>query len=184
MKWIIGAIIIIFVFAGVWFFAKKSASPLPAKFYPSEGREHVAIGTKVKYKTNPPTSGNHFADWTHTGVYDKPWEDGYLVHSLEHGYIIISYNCMKDNSKSGTDSAALSDPAWSSKSCKDLKKQLSDFANEEKLWKLIVIPRPNMDTKIALTAWARLDKMDIFDKVRAQRFIDAFRDHGPEQTME
>lgn len=190
MKWMIIAVAAVLLFVGGLFIAKKTAAPSPGTFYPSEGRTHVPVGKRVSYKTNPPTSGNHYADWARPGVYDTPrYPDENLVHSLEHGYIIISYNCASgkgkgESGKSGTTSASLSDPAWKSKDCSDLKKQLSDVAQEKKLFKLIVIPRPNMDYKIALTAWTRLDTMDAFDKTRIVRFIDSYRNNGPEQTME
>jgi len=192
MKWMLIAIGTVIVFAGGLYFAKQSAAPSPGTFYASEGRTHVPVGKRVTYKTNPPTSGDHYADWTRPGVYDAPrYPDENLVHSLEHGYIIISYNCAlgadtgkTTSGKQGTESASLSDPAWKSKDCTDLKKQLAAVAEEKKLFKLIVIPRPNMPYRIALTAWSRLDTMDTFDKTRIVRFIDAFRNNGPEQTME
>ncbi|MBI3069701.1 MAG: DUF3105 domain-containing protein [Candidatus Levybacteria bacterium] len=87
-------------------------------------------------------------------------------------------------SAASSPSAELKDDVWSSSKCQDLKKNLSDLANEKKLSKLIVIPRPNLDSPIALTAWTRIDKFDSFDKERINRFIDTFRDQGPEKTRE
>jgi len=46
------------------------------------------------------------------------------------------------------------------------------------------VPRQNKDAAIALTAWGWLDKMDTFDEERIRKFIDAWRDKGPERTME
>ncbi|MBI4066516.1 DUF3105 domain-containing protein [Candidatus Gottesmanbacteria bacterium] len=68
--------------------------------------------------------------------------------------------------------------------CKVLVKQLTELANKKKLWKLIVVPRPQLDTTIALTAWDYIDKFDSFDASRISRFIDYHRDQGPEKTME
>jgi len=60
---------------------------------PIEGSNHVT--TKVKYKTNPPTSGDHVppqevaSDGNYTeGVAPEPER---YVHSLEHGRIVIHY---------------------------------------------------------------------------------------------
>ena len=74
--------------------------------------------------------------------------------------------------------------AWESSQCKDLVKKLSDLANEVRMWKMIVVPRPSLDVPLALTAWTRIDKLQNFDKERIMRFITAFRDKGPEKTME
>jgi len=60
---------------------------------PIEGANHVT--TKVKYKTNPPTSGDHVppqqvaSDGDYSGGV-APAPERY-VHSLEHGRIIIQY---------------------------------------------------------------------------------------------
>lgn len=207
-KWGIIAGVVLFAAAGFWWLIKESTKPLPGKVIADLGREHVAKEKweKFTYNSNPPTSGPHDAQWTKAGIYDKPQGDGYLVHSLEHGYVIISYNCANIISSAGwrmkipqvyahegederehheaTESGALSGGKWDSKECKDLKNKLSDIANENRLRKLIVVPRDNVDANIALTAWGRIDKMEKVDKKRIVDFINAFRDHGPEQTME
>lgn len=36
-------------------------------------------------------------------------------------------------------------------------------------------PYPKLDTKIALTAWTRIDKFNDFDEERIQKFIKAFK---------
>lgn len=56
---------------------------------PIEGRTHVQ--EKVKYKTNPPTSGNHNPVPADDGAYSKAPPIERLVHSLEHGRIIVWY---------------------------------------------------------------------------------------------
>ena len=169
LKWGIIAVVVTVIAVGGWWVIKESNKPLPGQFFENQGRDHVTQEKwdKFKYNSNPPTSGPHDPVWTKAGIYNKPQGDGHLVHSLEHGYVIISYNCKADE-----------------KSCTDLVKQLSDVANEQKLWKLILVPRPELDTRIALTAWTRIDKFNTFDKDRMVNFISAFRDHGPEQTME
>jgi hypothetical protein len=60
--------------------------------FPSEGRTHT--DTKVIYKTNPPTSGNHNPVPASDGIYDPggtPQVEK-LVHALEHGRIEIQYH--------------------------------------------------------------------------------------------
>ncbi|MBI4078765.1 MAG: DUF3105 domain-containing protein [Candidatus Levybacteria bacterium] len=218
VKWITIVGIVLLVGAGLWWIIAQSSKPLPGKAVADLGREHVEDGTKVEYNSNPPTSGKHYADWTRAGIFENPVSDGHLIHSLEHGYVVISYNCerlkvsrvpqvprvpqayaheeeLEASSSAESDaaspasneaspSAKLTDSVWKSKDCLDLKKELSDFANGEGLSKLIVIPRPNMDTTIALTAWGRIDTIDRIDKDRMSAFIKVFRNNGPEKTME
>jgi Protein of unknown function (DUF3105) len=62
---------------------------------------HVAEGTKITYMHNPPTSGCHYSLGAGTapikpGVYpasNTKLTPEYWVHNLEHGYVVVSYNC-------------------------------------------------------------------------------------------
>lgn len=181
IKW--GAIITIIGILGIggFFLAKELSKPLPGTAVADQGRGHITKEEweKFKYNSNPPTSGPHDSTWTKAGIYEKPQEDGYVVHSLEHGYVVISYNCKKI-SKGSKETKGTEE----TKKCGELKKQLGEMVNEQKEWKLIVVPRPNLDTAIALTAWGRIDKMNTLDAAEVVRFINAFRDRGPEKTME
>jgi hypothetical protein len=195
VKWMIIGGVILLASVGSWWSIRELSKPLPGGQFPSQGRDHVTedVWSKFQYNSNPPTSGPHDPVWTASGIYNVPVGDGHLVHSLEHGYVEISYNCDVSGGTveyNATASAQLSSPSavtsdlWKRKDCQELAQKLSDLANEKRLWKLIVVPRPTLDTKIALTAWTWLDKFNDFDRVRIIRFIDAHRDHGPEQTME
>lgn len=61
--------------------------------FESEGQIHVPETTELKYKTNPATSGDHFAEAAQDGVYTPGNEPqvGNWVHSLEHGRILLQY---------------------------------------------------------------------------------------------
>lgn len=203
-KWvIIGSSVLLFAAFLIWLFW-ESSKPLPGQKVPDLGRDHVPVGTSVEYNSNPPTSGKHYADWVRAGIYQTPKENGYLVHSLEHGYIILSYNCDKKvtsnkpqvtsvyahgveeaspSAEESSPSAILSD-AFRSDDCHRLVDQLISVYEKKGKKKLIVIPRPNMDARIALTAWNYIDKLDSFDSERIEKFIDAHRNQGPEKTME
>lgn len=187
VKWFVIGVIVVLLGVGGWLLVKNLSKPLPGQQVPDQGRDHVGQDqwSKFTYNSNPPTSGHHDVEWTKAGVYDSPQGDGHLVHSLEHGYIVISYNCggqSKEASPSATPASTVSQ--LNDQDCSDLKKQLSDLASDKKIWKLIVIPRPNLDTRIALTAWTWIEKLNDFDRDRIVAFIDAHRNHGPEQTME
>jgi hypothetical protein len=192
---IIIAVAIIFGLGVLGWVYMESNKPQPGEKLADLGREHVPIGTEVKYNSNPPTSGSHYEDWIRAGIFDKPMEDRNLVHSLEHGYVILSYNCdfgtqADQKNKESTNSAQTSTPSadlsgeFSTDECKKLISDLTQIYEQKGKRKLIVVARPNLDGKIALTAWGRLDKFNDFDRKRIEQFIDAYRDRGPEQTME
>jgi hypothetical protein len=61
---------------------------------------HVVEGTVVTYNHNPPTSGCHYSLGygrapISSGVYPPSANVAteYWVHNLEHGYVVVSYNC-------------------------------------------------------------------------------------------
>lgn len=201
---IIACLVLIIIGFLTWLFI-ESSKPLPGTKIADLGRGHVPVGEKVEYNSNPPTSGKHYEDWIRSGVYEQPQEDGYLVHSLEHGYVIMSYNCDKqvtsnklqvtslvyahgiEEATSSSDIASSSanlPPNFRSEECHKLVDQLTAIYEKKSKKKLIVVPRPNLDTRIAITAWTYLDKFNQFDQNRIEKFIDAHLNQGPEKTME
>lgn len=54
---------------------------------------HVAIGTDVTYASNPPSSGPHYPIWAAFQEFPDPVDRRYYVHDLEHGAIVLLYNC-------------------------------------------------------------------------------------------
>lgn len=205
----------------IWVIRFLTTSP-PGTRMDNQGREHVSkedVAT-FSYNSNPPTSGPHLETWVKPGIYAIPQSEGELIHSLEHGYVIIHYNCnalQKSDGRSqmserygrnalipvafadhpdddglpATHSAALESPEATqsggvnqSEECKLLQSELEALARRKNLFKLIVVPRSGMDTRIALTSWAYIDTMNDVDTDRIEKFIDYHRDHGPEQTME
>jgi hypothetical protein len=59
----------------------------------SSNRQHVSGGTKVSYKTNPPSYGPHYPAPAHDGIYpaSQTPQVGYLVHAMEHGRVEFQY---------------------------------------------------------------------------------------------
>jgi hypothetical protein len=119
------------------------------------------------YKTNPPTSGNHFPEWYDDGIYapgDVP-ELGQLVHTLEHGRINVQY-------KPGTPENTVL--------------QLEALLGENDGYhQLLYENTTGMDAQIAATAWGQSltcpemnDK--VFDAIRT--FRNEYTDKGPESV--
>lgn len=57
--------------------------------YPEEQAKHLSVGTTLKHATYPPVSGEHYPDWGAYGLYDEPVDDGFSLHNLEHGGVIV-----------------------------------------------------------------------------------------------
>lgn len=221
-KILIGIIALSIIGVAVWMFLETK--PKPGQMQEDKGRTHVEIGTQVDYHTVPPTSGPHYAQWTKWGVYDIPKDDRNLVHALEHGYVIMSYNCnieqesslfenrqwfsmaqsvnplkvksasaqmdntpmsvASDSTELDASAAATLSEAFKSDSCLDLANKLKEIYDAKGQVRLIVVPNPKIDTRIALSAWRYLDKFNNFDKKRIEKFIGAHFNQGPEKTIE
>ena len=97
-NWALVAVLILGI--GYWL-VRVITKPLPGEAVADAGREHVTDIAGITYTSNPPTSGPHFPVWAKPGVYDRLISDGYFIHSMEHGYVIIWYDCTKPVSGSG-----------------------------------------------------------------------------------
>ena len=58
--------------------------------------------------------------------------------------------------------------------CPELVEKLRDIVRKYDK-QVILAPYPTMKSRLALTAWTRLEKFDEFDEKRIVRFIDAYR---------
>jgi hypothetical protein len=122
------------------------------------GRTHVPAAT---YEVDPPAGGDHDAVPSPAGFYDATNvpTDGHLVHSLEHGYVIVWY-------QPSSVAAATVDG-------------LRDLARRAK-W-VLVAPRPSMSTPLAATAWHRRLLCPDGATGPIDAFVTAFRNQGPEK---
>lgn len=197
VKWVfIGGVGALALLGVVWVAGElsKPSGPMPGIEMPDQGRAHVsqAEWENFEYNSDPPTSGPHDAVWTKAGIYTEPQGDGHLVHSLEHGYVVISHNCEIKSQKSATESAEVEGVEEVGKAEEVDNKTCLEFVDklkqrvEKDAWKLILVPRPNLDADFALTAWTRIDKFDTEEANmdRVENFISALRNKGPEKTME
>jgi hypothetical protein len=137
--------------------------------FPSEGNTHT--DKPVKYRTNPPTSGNHNPVWAEDGIYEPGTTPGkeHFVHSLEHGRIEIQYR---------------------RETTKHRIAQLETLFNEKVggtpgYHQLLFENNTNMRYDVAAVAWTHLlgcPKFNprIFDAIRA--FRAKYIDQGPEKV--
>lgn len=165
--WIVGAVaaVVLFGALGVFIANRETAAGGPGEYFPPQSRDHIAVGAPhPAYNSDPPTGGWHYDTPWDPGFYEQPVADEYLVHNLEHGHVVISYDCSK-----------LTD-------CEGAKAQIRQLMQRYNNWKLVAVPRSNADSAIALTAWGWLEKLDGYDETKMTAFINAWRDRGPEHT--
>ena len=138
-----------------------------AESFPSEGADHVSSGSDIDYERIPPLSGPHYLQAASPGFYEETPALGNLVHSLEHGYVVVYY-----------DPGALTPDARA-----DLENLTSTYT--EQLQAVIAAPHPadNPDATYVLTAWQVRQDMDEYDPETVRAFLDAFRGRGPENPV-
>ncbi|HEY9860676.1 MAG TPA: DUF3105 domain-containing protein [Candidatus Obscuribacterales bacterium] len=141
---------------------RPANAELPGTALPKLGQDHVPETERVKYNSNPPTSGPHYAIWAQWGIHAKAPLDERLVHNLEHGGVIISY---KPDQIQGQE-------------LEQIKAQVRELSKTNP--RIILTPRQNMDTAIALTAWGYLQKLDRYDPATVEAFYNAHVARGPE----
>lgn len=147
-----------------WWAAKQDRSPWNVvEKFPSEGAAHITAGERVSYRTAPPTSGPHDPVPTPPGLYTEIQPPEKLVHSLEHGNIVIYVE--------------RPDPEV----LQTLKKWVSQYPGE---WDgIVVTPYPGLERAVILTAWQHRLRLKEFDPAAAAAFIDKFRGRGPEKPV-
>jgi Protein of unknown function (DUF3105) len=134
----------------------------PGQWVRSLGNAHLtsAEDKHEPYNSVPPTSGPHLPYIAPWGVHVEPIVNELQVHNLEEGGVLVQYSCPQG--------------------CPDLVASLKAIVLRYNT-QVILAPYPGMDSRIALTAWTRVDKLDEVDEKRIVRFIEAYRgiDHHP-----
>lgn len=135
--------------------------------HPSEGTDHVESGTSVEYDTMPPTSGPHYSSATDAGFYEETPPLGNLVHSLEHGAVVIYY-----------------DPeALSSSAEEDLTELASTYTDT---WASVIVaphPESSPEAPYVLTAWRHLLRLEEYREDVVRAFLAEFLGRGPENQV-
>lgn len=130
---------------------------------------HVAACSPVVYDTNPPTSGPHYPFWAAFKAYDAPVPRGFWVHDLEHGAVVITYNC----------------PAGCDAEVQALLAYLDALPPDPLCMaplkaRYVITPDPELDVLFAASAWGFWLKSNCFDLPALGAFISDHYAKAPE----
>jgi hypothetical protein len=137
--------------------------------------KHIPDGTPIQYCTNPPTSGPHSPIWADYKEYQNvvPWPN--LVHSEEHGGVLLLYKC---------DAA---DPA-----CTAIVEQLRQVAARAPVdptcetqgrpgtKRIVIAPSTTIPSRVAASAWGAYLTADCVDGPTMDDFVATKGKKGPE----
>ncbi len=159
----IGIATVLIMAGGIFLITKQNERlnvPLMGQEVKVESRDHVPEGTEITYNSNPPAAGSHYAKTAHAGIYDKAPADGNLVHSLEHGAVILWYK-----------------PDLPKEDVEKLKEIFNQAPG-----KSIMTPRNDLDVPVAVSTWGRVLKLQTIDEGQIKAFFDTNYNRAPENA--
>lgn len=177
MRWGgLGLLTLVLVGGLIWFFTRPTnaaAAPM-GSLVGSLSREHIQEGVDPgPYATNPPAGGHHFPSTFNPGFYTEAdvatmpkFPSGYLVHNLEHGYVIYWYNCQANPSID----------------CKEMQDAIGQVIKENNSFKVIGFPWPSQQEPLVMTSWGRILRQNKVDLDTMRAFYKSNVNKGPEQT--
>jgi hypothetical protein len=142
--------------------ARQQVGSTGVKEFPEAGRTHIAPNQQAdNWNSVPPTSGDHLATPLGAGVYDGEQDERAIVHSLEHGYVVIQYKGIPQ----------------------DQVDQLREYVQGHSGDKLILAPWSGLERDgVALTAWRNLETMDRVNLDVVRAFVSDFMIPGGEKS--
>lgn len=146
-----------------WFIFLRDRAPTEINGHAIETLSVRGVGEHtrdpVQYETSPPVSGAHAFGSAPCGIYGQPIDDTIQVHMLEHGAVGVQYR---------PDALDL-----------EQIRRIEEIVSE---WDgfTFAAPYPEMETPVAVTSWARIMRLDSVDETAIRRYVERFRDRGPE----
>ncbi|HEY4056518.1 MAG TPA: DUF3105 domain-containing protein [Kofleriaceae bacterium] len=139
---------------------------------PGEPGVHMPQGTAIEWSSNPPATGAHYPVWAGWDRSYTSLERGYYVHNLEHGGIVLLYNCPDG--------------------CPDVVAQLEQDVRDATpdptcaapvTKRMIIVPDPLLPegVQVAADAWNTYYTASCYDPY-VKTFMRTHYRHGPEDT--
>ena len=132
---------------------------------PSGLNVHVDNDQTVEYSNSPATSGDHWATPISCGFYEDGLSDERIVHNLEHGNIVVSYNLASEEEV-------------------DRLRDALESIGKNAIWGVARSYDKIPSGTVALAAWGVLDTMQEVDEDRIKTFFDTYSVAlGPERIV-
>jgi hypothetical protein len=133
-----------------------------------EGGNHIPACMAATHTTNPPASGSHYPVWPFFRAYDKPVPWGYLLHAMEHGVVVIAYNCPDGCAADVAAATAVMEAVPRKSGCAKPRPPV------------ILTPDPTLSVRFAAASWGHILRASCFDSQAFLRFATTHANQGPE----
>lgn len=137
----------------------QSNTPLVGDLVENGAAGHVGEGALGAPPPRPPAGGPHYTSPARPGTFERPVDDGYLVHALEHGVVWLAY------------SPELID----AEGLEGLRALAKEYSND-----VILSPRPANDVVLYAVSWGRRLEAAPSDADLLRTFIETNRNRSPE----
>jgi hypothetical protein len=139
---------------------------------PAGNREHRDPCTELAYPSHPPASGPHYLVWADFLTYADPVPWGFLVHSMEHGAVVLAYNCPSGCPDVIASFESLIADHGADPSCESHPTSAARF---------VVMPDPGLpEGSIAAVAWEHAYVATCLDEPSLRAFVDGHYGMAPE----
>lgn len=146
----------------VWFLFIRGAAPdeiagHEIEHYSTSAGNPNHVDTTVDYSMSPPVSGQHSQSNVPCGTFGSPIQNEVLVHNLEHGAVAVLYQ-----------------PTLPIEQIRQIEEVVSSFETHT----MSAPYEGEMETPIAVAAWAHVMRLDEFEEDAITEFIEEFRAGG------
>ncbi len=131
-----------------------------------EGAQHIPCTSPADYISKPPSSGNHYPVWPDFKTYDQPIRWGHLVHAMEHGGVVVAYNCPDGCADELARAQAFMAAGPPDPQCSTPR--------------VILVPDPSLEVRWAAAAWTWTLNADCFDEPTFLKFVADHLGHSSE----
>jgi hypothetical protein len=137
---------------------------------------HVPEGTAITYAANPPTSGPHYPSWANFQEFDRPVPYPYLVHSMEHGALVLLYKCTGPDAAPECATRVETLRAVRRTMAADLTCDLTTSV------RVVIAPNPDLDAPLVIAAWGVTYRADCLERRSITDFAKSHYDQAPESS--
>jgi hypothetical protein len=132
--------------------------------FPCEGQGHSEDAADLVWLNNPPHSGVHLPRWERErGEHTEPIPRGNWIHNLEHGWVVLLYNCPEG--------------------CDAELQVLRDVVAQRPDTRLLLTPDPDLDApRFAAVSWTWVYETDAPNLETLLCFADQHHRQAPEDV--